>query len=120
MDFDFWLKVFRGGYKMVGIDEVLALFRIHGESKTYNDSKPNEIWIKERLKVFLRHQPELETFIRGVYTTNRMVDRLFSFPQQKLLLKLKKILKLALVSIWVPFYGKHLVKHVHHNLSSGE
>jgi hypothetical protein len=117
MDFDFWLKVFRGGYKMVGIDEVLAIFRVHPESKTYHQ-RPDERWARENFKLFLRHRPELRTFVGGVYYANYGLYKLFSYFQNKLLLKhIKKFLKCSLLSVWIPFYGRNLVKHINRQLS---
>lgn len=54
MDVDFYCRVIKGGFKIVGVNQILGQFRVHDESKTQN-SKNRSAHKKEYLKTLAKH-----------------------------------------------------------------
>jgi len=111
MDLDFWIKIAHAGFRMEGIDKVLASFRVREDAKTFT---PDERWVREKYKVFRRYAPTLSTGIAPVYkVTFHIFKNLLFLGNGPVAHKLRRYLTLSSIVPFIPIYGKERLRFIY-------
>ena len=103
MDHDFWIKVINAGFRTIGVDTTLAVFRVHLESKTF---QPNEKWVLENYRLFSRYEPGRFNALFPAYKIALPTYRFLSFLGNKPFVnKLRRLICKATLVPFMPIFG---------------